>query len=86
MANVFITGTVAAFSKTILAPIDRTKMILQNQECSLQVMTHKRKKYKNAFDVIRRIPEEQVRADCKLQNDQLFICFRVYTVIGEAIW
>lgn len=60
LANVLITGAAAAFSKTLLAPVDRTKMILQNQDSALQVLTKKRERYKNAFDVFKRIPTEQV--------------------------
>lgn len=59
-ANIFITGVAAAFAKTLVAPIERTKLILQNQDSSLQVLTQERPKYKNAFDVLRRVPHEQV--------------------------
>lgn len=68
LANALITGTAAALSKSLLAPVDRTKMILQNQDSVMQVLTKKRERYKNAFDVLRRIPKEQVRYYQKSQQ------------------
>lgn len=60
LANIFVAGAAAAFAKTLIAPIERTKLILQNQDSSLHVLTQKVPKYKNALDVFERIPKEQV--------------------------
>lgn len=60
--NIVVTGTAAAFAKTFAAPIDRIKLILQNQDVSLQMLKQERPKYKNAFDVLKRVPYEQVLA------------------------
>lgn len=57
--NIVVSGSAAAISKTLVAPIDRIKIILQNQDSALQVLTGQRKKYKGLLDVIKRVPKEQ---------------------------
>lgn len=59
--NLIITGISSAFAKTIVAPLERTKLILQNQESSLQVLKKQRKTYTGIIDVMIRVPQEQVR-------------------------
>lgn len=59
--NLIVSGSAAAISKTLVAPIDRVKIIIQNQDSALQVLTGQRKKYKGLLDVIKRVPKEQVR-------------------------
>lgn len=85
LLNTIITGTAAAFAKTLIAPIDRTKVILQNQDSSLHVLTQKRRRYKNAFDVFTRIPNEQVQALFKISKSKLYFCFRDGCPFGEEI-
>lgn len=58
--NLVVSGSAAAISKTLVAPIDRVKIIIQNQDSALQVLTGQRKKYKGLLDVIKRVPKEQV--------------------------
>jgi len=50
-------GVAAAISKTIVAPIERVKLLLQVQDASTQIT--KENKYKGIFDAFRRIPQEQ---------------------------
>lgn len=50
-------GTAGAISKTVVAPIERVKLILQTQDASSQIAMDKR--YKGIMDVFRRIPKEQ---------------------------
>lgn len=47
-------GTSAAISKTIVAPIERVKLLLQTQDASSQIT----KKYTGIIDVFRRVPQE----------------------------
>lgn len=61
MVNLLVSGTAAALSKTLLAPVERIKMILQNQDSSLQIIKQQRQKYESAFDIVARVPKEQVR-------------------------
>lgn len=59
--NFAISGTSAILAKTMVAPADRIKLILQNQEMSLQVLKHERMQYKGIIDILVRVPKEQVR-------------------------
>ncbi|XP_019880685.1 ADP/ATP translocase 1 isoform X2 [Aethina tumida] len=55
----FLSGTISMTTKTLVAPMERTKMILQNQGSAYQVLTGERKPYNGVLDVLRRIPKEQ---------------------------
>lgn len=50
-------GLAGGISKTVVAPIERVKLILQTQDASSQIAIDKR--YKGIFDAFRRIPQEQ---------------------------
>jgi len=50
-------GTAGGISKTLVAPIERVKLLLQVQDASDQIA--KDKKYKGIVDAFRRIPQEQ---------------------------
>lgn len=50
-------GVSGGISKTVVAPIERVKLILQTQDASTQIAQDKR--YKGILDVFRRIPAEQ---------------------------
>jgi solute carrier family 25 (adenine nucleotide translocator) protein 4/5/6/31 len=50
-------GTAGAVSKTLVAPIERVKLLLQVQDASQQIAADK--KYKGIMDAFRRIPAEQ---------------------------
>ncbi len=50
-------GLAGGVSKTVVAPIERVKLILQTQDVSTQISADKR--YKGIMDVFRRVPAEQ---------------------------
>jgi len=50
-------GTAAAVSKTMVAPIERVKLLLQVQDASKTIAVDKR--YKGIIDVLTRVPKEQ---------------------------
>jgi solute carrier family 25 (adenine nucleotide translocator) protein 4/5/6/31 len=50
-------GVAGGISKTVVAPIERVKLILQTQDVSTQITADKR--YKGIMDVFRRVPAEQ---------------------------
>uniref|UniRef100_A0A914BZU7 ADP/ATP translocase n=1 Tax=Acrobeloides nanus TaxID=290746 RepID=A0A914BZU7_9BILA len=50
-------GTAAAISKTIVAPIERVKLLLQVQDAQRTISADKR--YKGIIDVLTRVPKEQ---------------------------
>ncbi len=55
--DLFAGGVAGGISKTIVAPIERVKLILQTQDVSTQISKDQR--YKGIMDVFRRIPKEQ---------------------------
>ncbi|KAJ2125923.1 ADP/ATP carrier protein [Coemansia sp. RSA 720] len=57
MANLTAGGVSAGVSKTIDAPIERVKLLLQTQASSNQIAVDKR--YKGIIDAFKRIPTEQ---------------------------
>lgn len=59
--NILVTSITAATAKTVIAPVERVKMVLQNQEISLQVLKHERPAYNGMLDAFRRVPKEQVK-------------------------
>jgi solute carrier family 25 (adenine nucleotide translocator) protein 4/5/6/31 len=50
-------GVAGGISKTVVAPIERVKLILQTQDVSTQIAADQR--YKGIIDVFRRVPKEQ---------------------------
>lgn len=50
-------GTAGGISKTIVAPIERVKLVLQTQDSNSQIT--KETRYKGIFDTFRRLPAEQ---------------------------
>lgn len=54
-----ISGAISAVTKTILAPIDRIKLILQNQDASLQIIKGRLRPYSGIWDIVTRIPAEE---------------------------
>ena len=50
-------GVAGGIAKTVVAPIERVKLILQTQDVSAQIAHDQR--YKGIFDAFRRIPKEQ---------------------------
>ncbi|KAG7200194.1 hypothetical protein KM043_000626 [Ampulex compressa] len=58
-ASFVISGMLAASFKTMIAPFERIKLILQTQACSQRMTRSKRTTYSGFFDAIVRIPREQ---------------------------
>eukprot|EP00667_Euglena_gracilis_P033060 EG_transcript_52853 len=55
--NLLLGGLSGIFAKTVCAPMERVKIILQTQHASSQVT--EAQKYKGIVDAFRRIPQEQ---------------------------
>jgi len=53
--NFMLAGTAAALSKTVAAPIERIKLLLQNQGDAKSI----EKPYKGIMDIVKRVPQEQ---------------------------
>lgn len=50
-------GLAGGISKTLVAPIERVKLVLQTQDASSQIT--KETRYKGIFDAFKRLPQEQ---------------------------
>ena len=50
-------GLAGGISKTLVAPIERVKLVLQTQDASTQISKDTR--YKGIIDTFRRLPQEQ---------------------------
>lgn len=70
--NFVITGVTSSLVKSVAAPADRMKLILQNQRSALQILNGQRKEYKGLFDCLLRIPKEQVKCS-KVSNNNKHI-------------
>lgn len=57
MRDLLAGGLAGGISKTIVAPIERVKLVLQTQDASTQVS--KETRYKGIFDTFKRLPQEQ---------------------------
>lgn len=55
--DLMLGGLAGGISKTIVAPIERVKLVLQTQDASTQVS--KEGRYKGIMDTFRRLPKEQ---------------------------
>lgn len=57
MRDLLAGGLAGGISKTIVAPIERVKLVLQTQDASTQIS--KETRYKGIFDTFKRLPKEQ---------------------------
>ncbi|KAK9709691.1 Mitochondrial carrier protein [Popillia japonica] len=57
--NFVISGSAAIISKTLLAPVERAKLILQTQTSAIQIITKQRQPYSGLVDIFIRVPKEQ---------------------------
>ena len=55
--DLLIGGVSGGISKTVVAPIERVKLVLQTQDASTQISAEGR--YKGIIDTFRRLPKEQ---------------------------
>lgn len=55
--DLLLGGVSGGISKTVVAPIERVKLVLQTQDASTQISAEGR--YKGIFDAFRRLPKEQ---------------------------
>jgi solute carrier family 25 (adenine nucleotide translocator) protein 4/5/6/31 len=57
--DLIIGGTAGAISKTLMAPVERIKLLLQTQESNPDVVSGKIKKYEGISDCFKRVSAEQ---------------------------
>ena len=59
LTDLVIGGTAGAISKTLMAPVERIKLLLQTQESNPDVLSGKVKKYEGIGDYFKRVSAEQ---------------------------
>jgi hypothetical protein len=57
LRDLMLGGVAGGISKTVVAPIERVKLVLQTQDASTQITKDMR--YKGIYDTFRRLPQEQ---------------------------
>jgi len=58
-SDLMIGGTMGALAKTIMAPVERVKLLIQTQDSNLDVLSGKVKRYESIGDCFRRVYAEQ---------------------------
>jgi solute carrier family 25 (adenine nucleotide translocator) protein 4/5/6/31 len=59
LRDFLIGGVSAAISKTVVAPIERVKLLLQTQDANKKIQDGGAKKYKGIIDCFVRVPKEE---------------------------
>jgi len=58
-SDLLIGGSIGAVSKTIMAPVERVKLLMQTQDSNPEVLSGKVKRYESIGDCFRRVYSEQ---------------------------
>jgi solute carrier family 25 (adenine nucleotide translocator) protein 4/5/6/31 len=58
-SDLLIGGTIGAISKTVMAPVERVKLLMQTQDSNPDVLSGKVQRYKSIGDCFRRVMAEQ---------------------------
>lgn len=81
--DLFIGGGIGAISKTVMAPVERVKLLMQTQDSNPDVLSGKVKKYEGVGDCFRRVSSEQgVKA---FWRGNLVNCLRYAPQQGSAL-
>ncbi|KAK4874121.1 hypothetical protein RN001_013481 [Aquatica leii] len=59
LLNMLVTSATSTVAKTLTAPIERIKLILQNQDSQVQIVRGERQRYSGFVNCLLRIPKEQ---------------------------
>jgi solute carrier family 25 (adenine nucleotide translocator) protein 4/5/6/31 len=59
MSDLLIGGSIGAISKTVMAPVERVKLLMQTQDSNPEVLSGKVERYKGIGDCFRRVYAEQ---------------------------
>jgi len=59
LSDLLIGGSIGAISKTVMAPVERVKLLLQTQDSNPEVLSGKVERYKGLGDCFKRVNAEQ---------------------------
>lgn len=83
LTDLFIGGAIGAIAKTVMAPVERVKLLLQTMESNPDVLSGKVEPYKGIGDCFRRVRAEQGIASFWRGN--LVNCLRYAPQQGSAL-
>jgi solute carrier family 25 (adenine nucleotide translocator) protein 4/5/6/31 len=82
-SDLLIGGTAGAISKTVMAPVERVKLLMQTQDSNPDVLSGKVKRYASIGDCFRRVRSEQGVA--AFWRGNLVNCLRYAPQQGSAL-
>jgi solute carrier family 25 (adenine nucleotide translocator) protein 4/5/6/31 len=83
LSDLLIGGSIGAVSKTIMAPVERVKLLLQTQDSNPDIISGKVERYKSIGDCFTRVPKEQGFA--AFWRGNLVNCLRYAPQQGSAL-
>lgn len=83
MTDLVVGGSIGAISKTVMAPVERVKLLMQTQDSNPDVLSGKVERYKSIGDCFRRVASEQGVAAYWRGN--LVNCLRYAPQQGSAL-
>jgi len=83
LSDLLVGGTIGAISKTIMAPVERVKLLMQTQDSNPKVLSGEVKRYANLLDCYRRVSSEQ--GALAFWRGNLVNCLRYAPQQGSAL-
>jgi len=83
LSDLVIGGSIGAVSKTVMAPVERVKLLMQTQDSNPDVLSGKVARYKSIGDCFRRVASEQGMA--AFWRGNLVNCLRYAPQQGSAL-
>jgi len=82
-SDLLIGGGIGAIAKTVMAPVERVKLLMQTQDSNPKVLSGEVKKYSSIIDCVRRVSSEQGIA--AFWRGNLVNCLRYAPQQGSAL-
>jgi solute carrier family 25 (adenine nucleotide translocator) protein 4/5/6/31 len=83
LTDLFIGGSIGAVSKTVMAPVERVKLLMQTQDSNPDVISGKVERYKGVGDTFKRVAAEQ--GVVSFWRGNLVNCLRYAPQQGSAL-
>jgi solute carrier family 25 (adenine nucleotide translocator) protein 4/5/6/31 len=83
LSDLLIGGSIGAISKTVMAPVERVKLLMQTQDSNPEVLSGKVERYKGIGDCFRRVYAEQ--GMLSFWRGNLVNCLRYAPQQGSAL-
>jgi solute carrier family 25 (adenine nucleotide translocator) protein 4/5/6/31 len=83
LSDLFIGGSIGAVAKTVMAPVERVKLLLQTQDSNPEVISGKIKPYSGIGDCLKRVVADQ--GALALWRGNLVNCLRYAPQQGSAL-